>query len=175
HRMGIRPPRLMLSDDRVPNACAGIGCVVVNRGLLDYLDHDRAQVAAVIAHEVAHVAHGDAAAAAWNRRLACPLYLVYELAWRARAAATRWSFAVVLVRVLLWSVLVAIRGIVVPANARHWRRCEYAADAAAAAAGYGPGLHAALQRIGKGFDGARTGWDATMLASHPPTELRLER
>ncbi len=174
-RMGLeRPPKLLMDDSREPNAYAGIRHIVVNRGLLDALDHDAEAVAGVIAHEVAHYKHGDAVSLAWNRGIAWPVFLVHELAHRAQASAVYWSFLLALVRVLLWSVTVTIRLLVMPVNARHWRRAELRADAEARAAGYGPGLYTALARLGEGFDGAHSGWDAAVLATHPPTELRLE-
>lgn len=43
------------------------------------------------------------------------------------------------------------------------------------ALGYGEDLYRALALRGHGFDGARSGWDAAVLATHPHTELRLER
>lgn len=175
-RLGVaRTPMLLIDDSREPNAYAGIRHIVINRGLLDYLSYDRHAIAGIIAHEVAHYKHGDATAMAWSRGIAWPVFLVYELTYRLQTAAVRWSFFIVLVRILLWSVLVTIRFIVVPLNSRHWRRCEYRADAEAMEAGYGPGLHSALSQLGRGFDGARTGWDAAILATHPHTELRMER
>ncbi|WP_233458816.1 M48 family metalloprotease [Nocardiopsis alborubida] len=175
-RMGLdRPPKLLVDDSREPNAYAGIRHIVVNRGLLDVLGHDADAVAGVIAHEVAHHKHGDAVSLAWNRGIAWPVFLVHELAHRAQVSAVYWTFLLALVRVLLWSVTVTVRLLVMPVNARHWRRAELRADAEARAAGYGPGLYTALARLGEGFDGARSGWDAAVLATHPPTELRLER
>jgi Zn-dependent protease with chaperone function len=175
-RMGLdRPPALLIDDSREPNAYAGIRHIVVNQGLFEALGHDADAVAGVIAHEVAHYKHGDAVGLAWNRGIAWPVFLVHELAYRFQASAVYWSFLLVLVRALMWSVTVTIRLFVMPINARHWRRMEFRADAEAMAAGYGPGLYTALTRLGQGFDGARNGWDATILATHPPTEHRLER
>jgi Zn-dependent protease with chaperone function len=138
------------------------------------LRYDTDAVAGVIAHEVAHWRAGDAVTMAWGKGVALPLALVYGLAVRAEQAA-QWGPARLLVRVVLWSVTATMRGLVVPVHARHWRACEYAADAAAAAAGYGDGLYRALASLRASFDGARSGWEASMLATHPPTELRLER
>jgi Zn-dependent protease with chaperone function len=138
------------------------------------LRYDTDAVAGVIAHEVAHWRAGDAVTMAWGKGVALPLALVYGVAVRAEQAA-QWGPARLLVRVVLWSVTATMRGLVVPVHARHWRSCEYAADAAAAAAGYGDGLYRALAQLRASFDGARSGWEASMLATHPPTELRLER
>src|SRR5699024_12659651 len=89
--------------------------------------------------------------------------------------ATLWGPLRIVLLLVLWSVSATMRCLVVPLNARYWRECEFAADAEAARAGYADGLHQALTTIGRGFDGARDGWDQVMLASHPPIELRLER
>lgn len=50
---------------------------------------------------------------------------------------------------------------------------EYEADAAAARIGLATSLSLALRKMGA-FEGGRTGWEQTMAATHPPTELRLE-
>ncbi|RNL80727.1 peptidase M48 family protein [Halostreptopolyspora alba] len=167
-----QPPRLLMDDSREPSASAGIDHIVLTRGLIDLLGHDEDALAGVIAHEVAHHRAGDGAVMAWSRGIALPLYGVYRVAvWGAeRGGPLRWLTAS-----LLWSVTITVRGIVIPAQAKYWRACEYAADAAAHQAGHGPGLHRALSVLRAGFDGARTGWDQTILATHPPLELRLER
>lgn len=167
-------PILRIDDSREPNATAGARHIIINQGLLEFLNYDDDAVAGVIAHEVAHWHHGDPVAMAWGKGVALPLYLAHNLAVRVQEAA-RWGPLRILVWVVLWSVSATMRGLVVPLHARYWRRCEYAADAAAARAGYGPGLYRALSLIRRSFDGARTGWDQSMLATHPPTELRLER
>lgn len=173
-RLGLTGlPRLLIDDRREPNAAAGIRHIVVNQGLLEQLDHDREQIAGVLAHELAHWRDGDAIAMAWAKGVALPLYLAFELADRLLRAA-RVRPLQVLVRVLLWSVLVTVRFGVLPAQSRMWRGQEYRADAAAAAGGYGPGLRQALTYLRGSFDGQRSGWDRTLLASHPPNELRLE-
>ncbi|MGW9635892.1 M48 family metalloprotease [Nocardiopsis alba] len=174
-RMGLdRRPRLLMDDDREPNAYAGIHHIIVNRGLLEALRYDTEAISGVIAHEVAHYKHGDALGLAWNRGIAWPLYLLYELAHRWQASAVYWTVLLALVRVLLWSVIFTIRFLIMPLNSRHWRRSELRADAEAREAGYGPGLYTALTILGKNFDGARNGWDQSILATHPATELRLE-
>lgn len=173
-RMGLRAvPRLLVDDRREPNASAYIRHVVINYGLLEQLDYDRDQVAGVLAHELAHWRAGDTVAMAWARGVALPLYLLYELADRLLMVSSRPLHFVV--RVLLWPVLVTVRYLVVPVQARLWRRAEYRADAVAAAAGYGAGLRAALGYLRHSFDGDRSGWDRAVLATHPPNELRLER
>jgi carbon monoxide dehydrogenase subunit G len=72
-------------------------------------------------------------------------------------------------------MLVIVRYGMLPAPSRLWRGQEYRADAAAADVGYAPGLRQAVTYLRGSFDGQRSGWDRTLLASHPPNELRLER
>nr|WP_237683822.1 M48 family metalloprotease [Nocardiopsis sinuspersici] len=176
HRLGLHTddlPVLLIDDRRTPNATALTRHIVINTGLLEFLRYDTDAIAAVLAHELAHYQRGDATVMAWGKGLALPLYLAYNFAVKAQEA-TRWGPLRILVWIVLWSVNATMHGLVVPLHARYWRACEYAADAAAARAGYADGLHRALSQLRHSFDGARTGWDATMLATHPPTELRLE-
>lgn len=174
-RLGARgAPVLRIDDSTEPNATAGIRHIVVATGLLEYLRYDTEAVAGVIAHEVAHWRSGDAVTMAWGKGTALPLALAYGLAVRVEQAA-RWGPLRVVVWLVLWSVNATMRGLVVPVHARFWRRCEYAADAAASRAGYGEGLYRALAQLRMTCDGARSGWEAAMCATHPPTELRLER
>lgn len=174
-RLGLtRLPRILIDDRREPNAHAGIRHVIINYGLLDQLGYDREQVGAIVAHELVHWRDGDAIAMAWSRGVALPLVLLYDFATRLLS----WSRSRPLhfvVRMLFWSVIVVTRRFVLPVQASRWRRLEYRADALAAAAGYGPGLRQALTYLRHSFDGQRSGWDAAVLATHPPNELRLER
>ena len=50
---------------------------------------------------------------------------------------------------------------------------EYGAHQDARCAGYGDALREALAYIGE-FEGARSGWEQVITATHPPIELRLE-
>lgn len=173
-RLGLHAlPRLMIDDRREPNAHAGIRSVVVNAGLLEQLNYDRQAIGAVIAHELVHWRDGDAISMTWARGVALPLFVLYELANRMLHVA-RWRPVQFTIRVLLWPVLVTVNYFVIPVQAAYWRRQEYRADAAAAAAGYAPGLRTALTYMRHSFDGSRSGWDAAVCATHPPNELRLE-
>lgn len=124
-------PVLCIDDSREPNATAGTRHIIINQGLLEFLNYDEDAVAGVIAHEVAHWHHGDPVAMSWGKGVAFPLYLAHKLAARVQQAA-RWGPLRVLVWIVLWSVAATMRGLVVPLHARYWRRCEYDADAAAA-------------------------------------------
>ncbi|GAB3490156.1 M48 family metalloprotease [Nocardiopsis coralliicola] len=173
-RMGASTaPALLIDDDRRPNAYAGMRHVIVNRGLVEHLGGDRPALAAVIAHEVAHVRRGDAVALAWGKGVGLPLVAVYNLAAAAERRA-RWRPLQFLIAALTWSVTLTVRRIVMPLQAADWRRSEFAADSMARDAGFGPDLHRALSLL-QGFDGVRSGWDAAVLSTHPPAELRLER
>lgn len=173
-RLGLTGlPRVLVDDRRDANAHAGIRHIVINQGLIEQLNHDREQVGAVIAHELVHWRDGDAVAMAWARGVALPLYLLFELADRLLRFA-RWRPLSFLVRFLFWAVIVTVRRLVIPVQASTWRAAEFRADAIAAQAGYGEGLRQALGYVRDSFDGQRSGWDAAVLTTHPPTELRLE-
>jgi Zn-dependent protease with chaperone function len=174
-RLGLRTlPRILVDDRREPNAHAGIRHIVINYGLLEQLNYDRDQVAAVLAHELVHWRDGDTIAMAWAKGVALPLYLLYELADRLLRLSNSRPLHFI-VRTMFWAVIVTVRYLVIPVQARLWRRAEYRADAGAAAAGYRSGLRGALTYLRHSFDGERSGWDRTVLATHPPNELRLER
>ncbi len=173
-RLGLTAlPRVLVDDRRDANAHAGIRHIVINQGLIEQLAYDREQIGAVIAHELVHWRDGDAVAMAWARGVALPLYLLYELASRLLSMA-RWRPLAFVVRFLFWSVIVTVRRLVIPVQASTWRAAEYRADAITAQAEYGDGLRQALGYVRQSFDGQRSGWDAAVLTTHPPTELRLE-
>lgn len=75
--------------------------------------------------------------------------------------------------VVLWPFLLLARWVIEPVVALESRTDEYEADAAAAEAGYGAGLLAVLEEE-QVFEGARTGWQAILTRTHPPTEYRIE-
>lgn len=174
-RLGVvGRPRLLINDGRDVNAMAGARHIVIYQGLLDEVQYRRDAIAAVVAHELVHWRHGDPIAMAWAKGVALPLYLLYELATRllqvSRTRPLQW-----LIRFLLWSVMVTVKGVVIPLQAKTWREAEYRADAGAAGAGYAEGLRFVLGRMRGTFDGSRSGWDKAVCGTHPPYELRLER
>lgn len=65
------------------------------------------------------------------------------------------------------------RDVAVPMMAGESRKIEYQADAGAAEAGLGGGLQRALERI-SAFEIPKNAWDAALMSTHPPTELRIE-
>jgi Zn-dependent protease with chaperone function len=74
-----------------------------------------------------------------------------------------------------WPVLIAVRYFVVPMQRATSRAAEYRADQGAVRAGHLDGIRHVLEELKGTFDGSSTGWDATICASHPPFEHRLER
>ncbi|MFC3995040.1 M48 family metalloprotease [Nocardiopsis sediminis] len=135
--------------------------------MLEFLRYDEEAVAGVVAHEVAHWRNGDAVTMAWGQGIALSLSLAFGLSARVQEGA-RWRPIQILVWIVVWSVNATMRGIDAPVHVRYWRRCEYAADTDAREAGYGEGLYRALAQLGHTFDGARSGWEASILATHPP-------
>jgi Zn-dependent protease with chaperone function len=169
-------PRILITDSPEPNASAYARHVVLNRGLITHLQGDEAAIKGVLAHELAHWNAGDPVGTLVVKGVALPLYAVYELGQRLSDAPLRAvKLAMLLLSPILWSVGVCVRYVVAPVEAAMARRRELHADAAAAAAGFGPGLHTALESFATSFDGALDGWDETILRGHPHTEDRLDR
>jgi len=77
---------------------------------------------------------------------------------------------------LIGPAWVTLTFVVVPLQAARTRQHEYDADYAAARAGdyYREGLKRALISL-SALEGGRTGWEAAIAATHPPTALRIER
>jgi Zn-dependent protease with chaperone function len=172
--MGIaESPTLLMTEDAIPRAYAATRHIVLSRGMVRELEYDRAAIAGVLAHELAHWRRGDPIAAAWIKGVALPLYLLHEIARRLIGGTRNRPLQWVL-RAVLWSVLVTVSGIVRPMQAAGNRRAEFACDAAAYRAGHGEGLRRALARL-QWWENGRDGWDEVMSASHAYTELRLER
>lgn len=167
-------PKLLMDDAREPNAYCGARHIVVSRGLLDEFNYDPEPLTAVLCHELAHWRNADAVSSFFIRGMVLPYYLLYVAAtW----VMGRFSHPVV--RLVLWAVawplLLSIRYVIMPLQAMGSRASEYSADQGAVAAGHRQGLRRVLSRFRATFDGARNGWDASVCATHPPNELRLER
>ena len=160
-------PGLRISDEPVPGAWTHAGTIVVSKGLIDLLTP--IQLEAVLAHELHHWHSGDALGARFVWACAFPVVLLCNL----RMLVARWRPWGSLINVLLWPAPVLMNWVVAPLLTAHGRTQEFEADAAAIAAGYGQELARALTKIAD-FEGARTGWEAAILRTHPPTEFRLE-
>jgi Zn-dependent protease with chaperone function len=189
-------PRLYMSDKDKPEAWTHARSIVFTRGLLDYDESegpptptlDPTAFAAVVAHEISHWkdADGLAVRAVWS----CfwPLVAIYNFASMlseppgldlmtldASPRTPRRWFGVA-AWFVFWPAWVSVQHVVVPVMAAGMRKCEYEADANAAALGeeFRLGLRRALTEL-QHWEAPRTGWEAALVATHPPIELRLER
>lgn len=161
-------PTVLIADGGDRNAGTSMRHIVLGRALYDELTDD--QLAAMLAHELHHWARGDSLGLRFVFVCALPLTLMYNLAMRLPRtpyflAALAWLF--------LWPSWLLVKFAIQPLLAVRGRNHEYEADAAAKLAGYGPALSEALSLL-TDFEGGRSGWDQVVLATHPPTELRLE-
>jgi Zn-dependent protease with chaperone function len=161
-------PTILIADRSGLAASAGARHVVLDRPLLDQLEDD--ELSGVLAHEVHHWRRADDVGLAFVTCCALPVILVYNaLAFVARLHPV----VTVLVWAFGWTFWVAVRLLIAPVVGIFSRRHEYEADAAASRAGFGEGLHRALEQL-RDIEPGRTGWSRTVAATHPPTELRLE-
>ncbi len=173
-------PRFAIEDADLPNAYAHMRTVVITKGVFQSLDDG--EIRAVLAHELQHWQAGDSVALHFVWAASLPAVLMYKFGcWMARG---RSSFGVgtgqITQKVLglvgwfiAWPAAVLIRWVLIPVVRQSQRRCEYQADQAAAAIGLGPQMASALRKM-TALEGARTGWEAALTATHPPTELRIE-
>ena len=190
-RAGLPTPRLYLLPGEMVNAVAvataSSSAIGLTRPLLRYMPPD--EVAAIIAHELSHIRHGD-----------LPLNMVAAgLAGAAAVMAELGRFGVIFAWLLgapvglgeLTAALMVAAGVPAVALALRMgisREREYLADAGAAALVGSPRLMArALQRLERlnqptwwqrllGYPAPvePTGW-AALISSHPPTRLRIAR
>ena len=165
-------PHLLVADTLDAHAWAQMRAIVITRGLLDILDDD--ELRAVLAHELYHWAEGHPVGQRLVWACALPLVPLQALAlWLGRSregvlASIAWC--------LFWPIHLIVRVMVAPMFARYSRSYEFLADASVAACGpaYREGLRSALSTIAM-IEAPRTGWESTLVRSHPPTPLRLER
>jgi Zn-dependent protease with chaperone function len=181
-------PRFAMSDILLPNAWTHMRTVVLTAGLLQMLE-DR-ELAAVLAHELHHWRQGDAVGLRLLWAAALPTALVLNLGtWIAGSGANArlpaakdgsevarrpargvlgligWAIA--------WAPWIITKLALAPMSAANQRRYEFEADAAAASIGCSSALSSALSKIGA-FESGRTGWERAIVATHPPTALRIE-
>jgi Zn-dependent protease with chaperone function len=174
-------PRFAMEDTVVANAYTHMRTVVFTKGLFQTLKVN--EVRAIIAHELEHWRMGDAVGLRFVWAAAWPVALTYNLGMllsgnrSGEVEKLRWpptGIRILLGWLVAWPMWVIIKLVITPIVASRQRRYEYAADAAAAKIGYAADLSSALSKLGA-FEGGRTGWERAMAATHPPTELRLER
>ncbi len=166
-------PQIMIGDDRQPNAYAWAHCrtIVLTTGCLEL--HSDQEIAGVLVHELAHWDTGDAVGNQLVWASMWPLAITYNiLLWLSRNHRNVAFF----LALIAWPIWITVRLFVVPVQGMRQREHEYAADAAATAAGtyFREGLKSLLaKRIA--FEKGRTGWEEAITAAHPPTALRIER
>jgi Zn-dependent protease with chaperone function len=182
-RMGLAViPELRMSDSEEPGAWAHMRAIVVTRGLLERYDSsapvaqpvpDDTTLGAVLAHELHHWHSGDAVGMAVVWSCFWPVAVLCNAATLLRRRA---GWLGTLGWFLLWPTWVTTRFVVAPLMARQCRDYEYEADARAASLGddYRLGLRRALEDVSE-WEKPRSGWEDSLAATHPPTELRLER
>lgn len=172
-------PRFAIAQQVIPNAWTHMRTIVLTTGLLQTLEDG--ELEAILIHELNHWRNGDAVglhcvwAAAW------PVVLLYNLGVAISGNSPRTQVGVqirvssafrwIIAWLLAWPAWVMTKVIIVPLTAVSQRRYEYEADGAAYKLGLGPQLTSALRKMGA-FESGRTGWEAAMAATHPPTELR---
>ncbi len=165
-------PRVLIKDTLDPGAWAQMRVIVLTRGLLDLLDDD--ELAGVLCHELHHWHAGHPVGQRLVWAAALPLVLAQSVALWVQ------GFRSGLVRLigwlLFWPVHALIRFAIAPTFAARGRSYEYRADAAAAQSNeaYREGLERALTKLSL-LEAPRNGWEATLIRSHPPTALRIER
>jgi Zn-dependent protease with chaperone function len=182
-RLGLSShPPILMDDGAEPNATAYTRHVVISRGLLDEFHYDPEVIGGVLCHELVHWRNGDPVSAVFVRGVALPLYLVHAgLSWLTRRVHSTMGVALLYAPLALlgwlvfWPVMITVRFVVMPLQAADTRAAELRADQGAVLAGYGDGLRQVLVRLRRSFEGGRNGWTAAVCATHPPSELRLER
>lgn len=187
---GLPMPRVFVLEETALNAFA-VGVepktagVAATRGLLEALS--REELAAVMAHEVAHIAQGDTRIMVTAAATAGVAMLAIDLLLRIRVGGRNaWIHVVAVLAALL------VAAVVMPTlKAALSRQREYRADALAARLRRdGSGLASALQRISENPRVARADHAVAelyilspfgsslvdrLLSTHPPTERRIAR
>ena len=174
-------PRFAMAQQVIPNAWTHMRTIVLTTGLLQTLEDD--ELEAILVHELNHWRNGDAVglhcvwAASW------PVVLLYDLGAVISGSSPKSKVGVqvkissafrwIVAWLIAWPAWVMTKVIIAPLMAASQRRYEYEADAAAAGVGLAQPLISALRKMGA-FESGRTGWEAAMTATHPPTELRIE-
>jgi len=191
---GIGMPEVAIFPSPTPNAFAtgarrDASLVAVSTGLLERMD--RAEVEAVLAHEVSHVANGDMVTLALVQGVVNTFVLVLSrvvghvvdrVVFRTEQGHGPGFWIVTIIAQIVFGILASI--IV------FWfsRQREFRADAGGARLAGAPSMIAALERLRAGSGeplpdamrafgisgGGRANW-MRLFASHPPLEERIER
>ncbi len=187
------PNRFVLAvadgDDINAFACGG-HLLVVSSYAIDNLDAD--ELAGVLAHELSHHLGGHTVALTVAQWMSLPVIALarvgFSLQRVAQAAANMFAdrYPNRSVRVIGRVVTTFLSGIawIFLAGlmfAQSWgnvvgRAAEYRADARAVEMGFGRQLLSALKRgVNSGHSEVLQGWNAVVLASHPPARTRIAR
>ena len=173
-----RPVILIADDDQAIRPLAGVRHIVIPTGLIRLGEADPDQAHALITHALADWHHGTPITALWNRGVAFPLVIMYDVAARltARSTDTRVRPLSIVMRVLLWPFAFTVQRLVAPLQGRYWRAMTYQADALTARLGYTTALRQVIEHrdTAGGIAGVTTAWDRAVQAA-PPIEHRLER
>jgi len=184
--MDIEKPRLMVAEMGVPNAFAvgrkADGIVVISREIIDLLDHD--ELEGVIAHELAHIKNRDTVVMVMGQSLAALVGWIVFFVIRSRGQ--QGGFLVAWLGSMVAQMIVTVFLMAIS------RYREYVADEDAAQYTRNPEAMArALEKISAGAQGkemrakdnvsalcifgGERGLLATLFATHPPTEKRIDR
>ncbi|WP_267162084.1 M48 family metallopeptidase [Halovenus salina] len=186
--MDLEKPKLMIAEMGMPNAFAvgrrADGVVVISREIIEILDHD--ELEGVIAHELAHLDNRDTVMMVMGQSIAALVGMVTYIVVAFRGER---DIASIITGYLASMVAQMIVTVFLMAISRYR---EYVADADAAEYTRNPDAMArALEKISAGAEGkemtaeesvsalcifgGERGLFATLFASHPPTEKRIER
>lgn len=188
NEMGIKKPTLMIAQMGVPNAYAtgrkGNGVVVVSEELIRILNRD--ELEGVIAHELAHIKNRDVLmmtlGSSIGMMVGYAVYFVYVFVGEDNPGGFIVGWILSIIAQMLVTILVMAIS----------RYREYVADDdASRVIGGGDPLARALEKISMSAEGresqvddataalcifnAERGLLASLFATHPPTERRIER
>lgn len=196
---GVPMPRLYISPDTTPNAFAAgrnqdQALICVNKGLLDVLDDQ--ELYGVLAHEMAHIKNLDVKLMTYAAVLAGSIAMIaqllsYGLWFGGGNNNSGGNNPLAIVAVILTIILAPLAATIIQLAIS--RKREYVADASGAElTRYPQGLASALNQISGNMKpterpeeaiahmmiapqlGGR-GKEATLFATHPPTEDRVAR
>jgi Zn-dependent protease with chaperone function len=169
-------PIVLVTDDDHAEVRAHARHLVVSRGLLAETVGDPDTLLALLGREMVHWRHGHPLTRAWVRGVALPLALVYDLAsWLfAPTTNTRARPLLFVFHILLWPVTVTVQYIMVPLQAKWWRRVTLEADATAARCGWGPAVAEHIAVPPPRRRGVVATW-TRVFDTPPPTEARLQQ
>lgn len=183
-----RLPLIMVSDSKEPetagNAFSATRHIIVSREVLRRSATQQGDVLrGVLAHELAHWYYADALGSTLVRALGWPLIAPYNfylrlarygtLIGQGGSSAGRAAGGIASFIAKIYAI--PIKYVILPPLMADSRMVEYSCDQSAVVVGEEArlGLVTWLEEA-TWSEGAPTGWDQVVHASHPPSELRLE-